>query len=139
MIEEKILDNLIALQKVHTGLAEKFDSLSKQISQLLNLFEMTAKSFASNPANMVTEKDKDFLEKIDRLLEQNKTIAKGLTLMEERIRERVTTVPRPQQMPPSMFPPTTMPIPPSQQFQSSEERKEDEYELSSLGKPLPKF
>ncbi|HVY01511.1 MAG TPA: hypothetical protein VHA12_01980 [Candidatus Nanoarchaeia archaeon] len=87
-INEKLLQNLIELQKVHANLAEKFDSLSKQISQLLNLFENTARTFASNPINQVSEKDKAFLEKVDKLLEQNKTIAKGLTLMEERIRER---------------------------------------------------
>jgi len=93
-IEEKILENLVSLQKVHADLAEKFNRLSEQISGLLSLFENAARSFAQNPANQVSEKDKDFLEKIDRLLDQNKTIAKGLTLMEERIRERVYGGPR---------------------------------------------
>lgn len=88
-IEEKVLENLVELQKVHTNLAEKFDKLSEQISELLALFEMTARSFATNPQIQAVEKDKEFLEKIDMLLEQNKTIAKGLTLMEQRIREKV--------------------------------------------------
>lgn len=87
-MEEKILENLVALQKVHTNLAEKFDSLSGQISNLLELFEGAAKNFGENPANHVTEKDSEFLKKIDRLLDQNKTIAKGLTMMDERIREK---------------------------------------------------
>ncbi len=87
-LDEKILHNLVELQKVHANLAEKFDQLAKQISQLLNLFESTARSFAANPINQVSEKDREFLEKVDKLLEQNKTIAKGLTLMEERIRDR---------------------------------------------------
>jgi hypothetical protein len=85
-IEEKILDNMVELQKVHTNLAEKFDTLAKEISNLLGLFEMTAKSFAKHPAMKGAESDKEFLNKIDKLLEQNKTIAKGLTLMEEQIK-----------------------------------------------------
>lgn len=93
-IEEKILENLVALQKVHADLAEKFGRLSEQMTGLLNLFENAARSFAQHPANQVGEKDKDFLEKIDKLLDQNKTIAKGLTLMEERIRGRVYGAPR---------------------------------------------
>ena len=89
-IEEKLMQNLVELQKVHTNLAEKFDSLSKQISSLLNLFEITARGFATNPANQMSDKDREFLDKVDKLLEQNKTIAKGLTLMEDRIKDRST-------------------------------------------------
>jgi len=88
-IESAMLHNIMELQKVHTNLIEKFDKLSKQMSDLLTLFEMAARSFAQNPANQSSEKDKDFLEKIDKLLDQNKTIAKGLTMMEERIKEKV--------------------------------------------------
>src|SRR3989338_4402065 len=88
-LQEKIIENLVELQKVHTNMAERFDKLSTQIANLLTLFEMAARSFAEQPSNQGTEKDKEFLDKIDKLLDQNKTIAKGLTLMEERIRERV--------------------------------------------------
>ena len=88
-LEKSIAENLIQLQKVHTNLAEKFDKLASEISQLLSLFELAARSFAKHPAIKATEKDHEFLEKIDKLLDQNKTIAKGLTLMEERIRERL--------------------------------------------------
>ena len=105
-LESKIVENLIELQKVHVSMIEKFDSLSKEISRLLSLFETTAKSFASNPANQLTQKDKEFLDKIDKLLEQNKTIAKGLTLMEERVRDKIYSSPvkqdAEQQMEPSM-------------------------------------
>src|SRR3989338_5718196 len=88
-LEGKLVENLVELQKVHTNLLERLDKLAGQLAQLLNLFENAARTFASNPVNQVNEKDREFLEKIDKLLEQNKTIAKGLTLMEERIRERV--------------------------------------------------
>ena len=50
---------------------------------------MAARNFAKQSPGGEFEKDKQFLEKIDRLLDQNKTIAKGLTLMEDRMRARV--------------------------------------------------
>ena len=88
-LENKILQNLVELQKVHTNLANKFEQLSDQISELLALFEMSARSFAKQPHIQVAEKDKEFLDKIDKLLEQNKTIARGLTLMEGKMREKL--------------------------------------------------
>ncbi|MFH1290627.1 MAG: hypothetical protein ABIH92_04425 [Nanoarchaeota archaeon] len=89
-IEHAILQNLVQIQKVHTDLAEKFDHLTKELSQLLTLFEVTARNFAKNvPANSDYQKDKDFLEKIDRLLDQNKLLARGMTMMEEKLRERM--------------------------------------------------
>ncbi len=88
-LEEKILHNLVELQRIHTNLAQKFDKLSDQLTELLNLFEMAARTFASQPHVQATEKDKEFLDKIDKLLEQNKLIAKGLTLMEGKMREKL--------------------------------------------------
>jgi len=88
-LEDHILQNLVELQKVHVNLANKFESLSNQISNLLALFEMSARTFAKQPTLQISEKDKEFLEKIDKLLEQNKTIAKGLTLMEQKMREKL--------------------------------------------------
>ncbi|MBS3089573.1 hypothetical protein J4461_01685 [Candidatus Pacearchaeota archaeon] len=119
-IEKKLLENLIELQKVHTDLAEKFDKLSEQIASLLSLFEMAARSFSEHPANQVAEKDKEFLEKVDKLLEQNKVIAKGLTIVEERIRERMYGSSRPPQ--------------------PEEDKKPEEiYTPSTNIKPLPRF
>ena len=88
-IEDKIVENLVSLQKVHIDLAEKFDKLTKEISSLLGLFEIAARSFSKHPASKITENDKEFLEKIDKLLEQNKTIAKGLALMEDQMRKKM--------------------------------------------------
>jgi len=88
-LQQKLIENMVELQKVESNLAERFDKLSTQISSLLGLFETAAKSFASHPASPIAEKDKDFLDKIDKLLDQNKTIAKGLTLIEEKVRERM--------------------------------------------------
>jgi len=88
-LENQILQNLIELQKVHTNLAEKFEHLSDQISSLLALFEMSARTFAKQAPVQMVERDKEFLGKIDKLLEQNKTLAKGLTLMEQKLREKI--------------------------------------------------
>lgn len=90
-IQNMLIENFVNLQKVLTNLAIKFESLSDQISKLLQLFEISAKSFVEkqSPEFGEKEKDKEFLEKLDKLLDQNKTIAKGLTLMEEKLRERI--------------------------------------------------
>lgn len=90
-IQNMLIENFVNLQKVLTNLAVKFESLSDQISKLLQLFEISAKSFVEkqSPELGEKEKDKEFLEKLDKLLDQNKTIAKGLTLMEEKLRERI--------------------------------------------------
>jgi len=106
-LEEQIIQNLVALQKVNIDLAEKFESLTEQLSNLLALFEMSARTFAKNPAVQMIEKDKEFLNKIDRLLDQNKTIAKGLTLMEAKMREKLygPIIPPSENKPPRRAPP----------------------------------
>jgi len=87
-LNELLIENFMSLQKTMTNLAVKFDSLSDNIAKLLQLFEMSARSFAEKPVPEI-QKDKEFLDKINTLLDQNKTIAKGLTLMEEKMRERL--------------------------------------------------
>lgn len=86
-----LVENFISLQKALTNLTVKFDNLSNQISSLLQLFEISARSFTEKLSREVPEieKDKEFLGKLNALLEQNKVIAKGLTLMEEKIRGRL--------------------------------------------------
>lgn len=124
-IEHAILQNLVELQKVQTGMSEKFSHLAKEISSLLALFEVTARNFAKNiPENDQFTKDKEFLDKIDKLLDQNKTLAKGLTIMEERLRERLYSAPG--KMAPG---------------QKKEEKKEEEFKPSmrTLNRPLPRF
>jgi hypothetical protein len=87
-IEEALIHNFVNLQKVLTNLAIRFDDLSKNISKMLELFEISAKSFAEKGPGRQGEVDQEFLKKLDSLLDQNKTISKGIMLMEERIRNR---------------------------------------------------
>ena len=92
-VDQALLDNFINLQKVLTNLSVKFEDLSNNLSKLLQLFELSAKSFADKPVK-VPGVDEEFLKKLDSLLDQNKTISKGIMLMEERVRGRANPVPR---------------------------------------------
>lgn len=85
--EELLIENFVGLQKVMTTLSIRFEKLSDSILKLLEVFEESARSIAGGKGGGA-EGDKDLLRKIDSLLEQNKTIAKGLVLMEEKVRQR---------------------------------------------------
>ncbi len=90
-LEQALLNNFVNLQKVLTNLSVKFEDLSNNVSKLLQLFEISAKSFAekySGNLERAPEADREFLKKLDSLLDQNKTIAKGIMLMEEKVRGR---------------------------------------------------
>jgi hypothetical protein len=85
-----LIQNFINLQKVMTNLSIKFDSLLDQMSRLLQLFEISAKTFVTKQEEVGEKKDdQELVKKLDALLDQNKTIAKGLTLVEEKIRHRI--------------------------------------------------
>ena len=85
-IDGKIIENFVALQKVLTHMSIKFDNLTTQISKLLDLFEISAKSLAKKETKFTDNgKDSDeFNKKLDNLAEQNKIIARGLTLLHEK-------------------------------------------------------
>jgi len=93
-VNHLLIENFVNLQRVMTNLSIKFDNLSDQISKLLQLFEISAKAFTEKElgrGSLDREKDKELVDKLNVLLDQNKTIAKGLTLMEQRVRERAQT------------------------------------------------
>lgn len=82
-LEKVLIENFVSLQRVMVSLSLKFNELSNKISKLLELFEISAKTIAEKKF----PEDKTLTEKIDKLLEQNKTIAKGLSLMYEKLPE----------------------------------------------------
>ena len=96
-IEKILIDNFVGLQKAITNIAIKFDLLSSQISKLLEIFENSAKALAEKGID--ENPNKDLPKKIDSLLEQNRTIAKGLALLHEKNEE-----PNLQQLPPQKSP-----------------------------------
>lgn len=84
-IERVLVENFVSLQKVMVNLSVKLESLTSQISKLLNLFEISAKALAEkNPALEKEDKNtRSIADKVDSILEQNKIIARGLTLLHE--------------------------------------------------------
>jgi len=76
-----LIQNFVALQNVLTTLAGNMDKLNSQLGSLLNLFESSAKELAKQEFKMPN--NENVLKKIDELFEQNKTIAKGMTLLYE--------------------------------------------------------
>ena len=83
-VEKALIENLVALQRIMANLSGKFDSLATQISKLLELFEISAKALAEKNFSISGDKGSEkVVQKIDTLLEQNKLIARGLTLMHE--------------------------------------------------------
>lgn len=152
ILQQKIIENMVELQKVQVNVTSKFENLSKQISSLLELFENAAKTYVLNPENQVIDKDKDFLEKINLLMDQNKTIARGLTLMEERIRERIygediseshlATNKKNTSSTSNMLrntPTSPKMIPPQEAKNKSFSEEKEDYEVSELSRPLPRF
>jgi len=107
-VEKILVENFVSLQKVMTNLAVKFDNLSDQISKLLELFEISAKTMSEKGYSM--GEDKKILEKLDSLLEHNKVIAKGIALLHERnMPEEQEIVIMPQQPAPMQRPAPRMP------------------------------
>ncbi len=111
--QELLIENFIGLQKAMTNMAMRFESLSDNIEKLLGVFEMSAKSYLQGGSE---KENKDMLGKINSLLEQNKTIAKGLVMMEEKLRKpNQPNNPQPQMQnntqPPKSYSPSKRPLP----------------------------
>jgi len=85
-----LMENSVALQKVLADLALSLNKLTKELSQLLSLFKEASKTIGEEKAVEAVEKEdkEDLLKKLDSLIEQNKTIAKSLLLLESALRER---------------------------------------------------
>lgn len=85
-LQQILLENSISLQKVLTNLTISLDNLSKQTEKLLNLFEQSARTIAEK--DFETEAmNKKISDKLDMLMNQNKTLAQGVSLVHDRIQE----------------------------------------------------
>lgn len=82
-VEKLLVENFVSLQKAITKMTEQFSSLSARFDNLLQLFEVSAKAMAHKDYGEEEKEEatKKMLEKIDQLSEQNKIIARGLTLL----------------------------------------------------------
>ena len=122
-VEQALIENFIGLQKVMVKLSSKFETLSGQISRLLQLFESSAKSLARRELSFQENPDtKKILDRLEGLSAQSGLIGKGLALMHEtRSGEGMPQPPMPRQR--NMFrgPPMQRPMQP--QMQSTTEQQ----------------
>jgi hypothetical protein len=100
-----LTENFVNLQKSFAQLTQRFDNLAGQISALLRLFEISAKNIAEKPELGF---EKDFTNKLNAILDQNKVIAKAMSIIEERTRQPAPMQPVPMQYPQQQRP---MPMP----------------------------
>lgn len=80
-----LIENNISLQKKNIELIGSMHSLARKVENLLSIFEEASKHV------MEVGEDKRILElteKLEKLLEQNKTIAGGLLMLERYVREK---------------------------------------------------
>lgn len=82
-MQELLIDNFVGLQKAMTNLSIKFESLSEQIRHLLEIFEVTAKNFSATATDSADKAD--LIDKLNALIEQNKVLARGIVLLEDRL------------------------------------------------------
>jgi len=106
-INEKVLENLVEIQKLYADLAENFSKTSQKLDALINLFEATAKSFVSSPSGEESNKHREIMEKLNQLMEQDKLIAKGITILEEKL----GAIPPESENPPLPAKPIDRPLP----------------------------
>lgn len=104
-LNKMLIENFVSLQKVLTSLSSKFDDMTKKLSEVLDLFEESAKAFVKKDIPKEQSSaiwQKEITDKIDNLFEQNKILARGLTL----IHEEATKI---ESVPVSISPPPTSP------------------------------
>lgn len=98
--EKILLENFVSLQKVMTKLSEDFNNLSKKITSLLELFEASAKALTGKEIRLETPPidEKKILQGLENISEQNKIIARGLTLIHETTNNKPEIAENPRQM-----------------------------------------
>ena len=77
----KLAENNLALQEKTADLVVSIKELTKKIDEMVNIFEGAAKHIKEGT-------DRPLMEKLTNLIDQNKTIAKGLVLLEKYVREK---------------------------------------------------
>ncbi len=83
-VQKILIENFVSLQEVMVNLSERLDNLTEQISKLLGIFEESAKAFMEKDIKIMGGgTDKDVTDKLNQLLDQNKIIARGITLLHD--------------------------------------------------------
>ncbi len=89
-IIEQLVHNNMALQEKTAELITSIKELTKRMDDMVKIFEEAAKHIKEGT-------DKPLMDKLQDLLEQNQTIAKGLVLLEKYVREKSVMGSGPQQ------------------------------------------
>ena len=88
---EDLVELNLALQNKNIELLNAIHGLTKRIDHLINIFEEAAKNIS------IVEDDtrvKELTEKLENLLDQNKTISNSLILLERYVKSRSLETPR---------------------------------------------
>lgn len=88
---ELLIENFLLIQKTLTEIISSFKQLEKRFDKFLKLVEKAARTQESEEKTIKGSegKKKDLAEKIDLLIEQNKTIGEGMMLLEKFIKEKL--------------------------------------------------
>ncbi len=88
---ELLVENNVSLQKKMVDLTTSIDTMNKKVGRLLHLIEQASEEFTKG--GRVEKESKNLSEtalvdKLEGLINQNKTIARGLLLLEKYVREK---------------------------------------------------
>ena len=86
--EELLIENFVGLQRAMINLSMKFENLSDNMSKLLNVFEVSARDYMVNKGRVTPEVDRDLLNRINMLLEQNKNILNSVRAIDEKTKKQ---------------------------------------------------
>ncbi len=86
-----LIQNNIDLQKILVDLSSDVKRLTEELSILVGLFKEASRTLNDEKItkDMAAEDIKGIATKLDSLSEQNRTMAKGILLMESAVRENV--------------------------------------------------
>ncbi len=99
-LQPVLVNNFVALQRVMVNLSTKFERLNTQLSTLLNTFEMAAKTLAKKDFKLGQGEDSaKVVNELKELKEQNKVLAKGLTMLHEDEQEQKQMMAPPMRAP----------------------------------------
>lgn len=97
-LTETLIENNILLQRKLIDVVEAINKLVHQNEEMLGIFKEASKHV--NDIEVKDEGLRPLIKKLDELLEQNRTIARGLLLLEKYTRERAQ--PSPGMRPPGL-------------------------------------
>ncbi|MEM1535307.1 MAG: hypothetical protein QW199_01730 [Candidatus Pacearchaeota archaeon] len=83
-----LLENLVLLQKTLADTLVAFKGLNARLDSFLSLVEKAAKTQKVEGMKEV-KGNKELIEKIEAIIEQNKAIAEGMSLLEKIIKEKI--------------------------------------------------